>query len=69
VRIYLVVSNNEISMYKSQVHSMLKMFSISRCLLYQIWGFSQIKVYKIGSSYSVRMAKKENVGFLRKLSD
>jgi len=33
---YVVVSNNGTSTYKSQLHSMLKMFSISKCLLYQL---------------------------------
>jgi hypothetical protein len=44
---YAVVSNNVTSMYKSQLHSMLKMFSISRCLLYQLWGFFKQKFIKL----------------------
>jgi hypothetical protein len=44
---YVVVSNNGTSTYKSQLHSMLKMFSISRCLLYQLWGFFKEKFIKL----------------------
>jgi hypothetical protein len=34
----VVVSNNVASTYKSQLHNMLKMFSISQCSLYQLPG-------------------------------
>jgi hypothetical protein len=58
---YVVISNNGTSMCKSQLHSMLKIFSISQCLLYQLWRVFQTKVYKIGGYYSARMIKNEKL--------
>jgi hypothetical protein len=57
---YVVVSNNGTSTYKSQLHNMLKIFLLVDVCCTSYEGF-QTKVYKIGCCYSVHMTKKEKL--------
>jgi len=57
---YVVVSNNGTTTYKLSCVVCFKCFFISRCLLYQLWGF-QTKVYKISGYYNVRTTRKEKL--------
>jgi hypothetical protein len=57
---YVVVSNNETSMYKLSCVVCFKCFLLVG-ICYISYGGFQTKVYKIGGYYSVRMTKKEKL--------
>jgi len=62
---YVVVSNNGTSTYKSQLHSMLKMFSISQCLLYQLLEFFKQMFMKLVAVITLARLKMKNWFFAK----